>query len=377
MIDETSVGQGMTYASTGVSYEAMDPFKIEAQQAAVQTAGNIECHSYWEVPESRGESVYLIEGRDNYLAHVEEGLGTKNLVADAMYDRTGKSYYAAIAQDTVAMIVNDMITLGAKPLSVAMHLAVGDSEWFADQQRRHNLIDGWKKACDLAGCVWGGGETPTLKGVVYPNAVVLSGSAMGIIQPKKHRILGNIVHGDQIIMLASSGIHANGLTMARKIAENLPEGYLTKLSDGRTYGETLLEPTIIYARLIEDLLNIGTDIHYAVNITGHGWRKLMRSQLSFTYVITEMPKQQPLFDFIKEHGAVCDEEMYGNFNMGAGFAIYVPKHEVERVLTIVESYKDDRKLTAWHAGYIEESSERKVVIRPKNITFEGSTLNVR
>src|SRR3989338_8622722 len=99
-----------------------------------------------------------------------------------MYSITGKSYYDHIAQDTVAMIVNDMITLGALPLSVAMHLAVAESSWFDDAQRCYDLVDGWKKACDLARFVWGGGETPTLKGDVVPGVIVLSGSAMGLVK---------------------------------------------------------------------------------------------------------------------------------------------------------------------------------------------------
>ena len=182
----------MTYASTGVNYDAMDPFKRMAQIAGRETAGNINRLNGGEFREfepSRGESAYLIEAAKSYFAHVEEGLGTKNLVADAMYALTGKSYYDQIAQDTVAMIVNDLVTLGALPLSVAMHLAVGNSDWFNDEKRTRDLVNGWKKACDMARCVWGGGETPTLKDIVAPNAVVLSGSAIGIIKPKKTLIL--------------------------------------------------------------------------------------------------------------------------------------------------------------------------------------------
>lgn len=142
----------MTYAGVGVDYEAMDPFKRLAQLAGRETAKNILRLGFSEVEMSRGESAYLMDAGDHYVAHVEEGLGTKDLVADAMYMATAKSYYDRIAQCTVAMIVNDMITLGALPLSVAMHLAVGVSSWFSDGNRCDDLIDGWKKACDLARC---------------------------------------------------------------------------------------------------------------------------------------------------------------------------------------------------------------------------------
>ena len=183
------------------------------------------------------------------------------------------------------MIVNDMVTLGALPLAVAMHLGAGSSDWFHDERRAEDLVNGWRKACELARCAWGGGETPTLGGVVEPHAVVLAGSAIGMVKPKERLIRANIQDGDAIVLFESSGIHANGLTLARAIAERAPRGYLTPLRDGRPYGEALLDPTHIYVGVIEDCLTRGIDIHYAVNITGHGWRKLMRAQEPFAYVI--------------------------------------------------------------------------------------------
>lgn len=367
----------MTYTGVGVNYDAMDPFKRMAQLAGRETAGNIRRLNngeFQEVEMSRGESAYLIEAAKNYFAHVEEGLGTKNLVADAMYRLTGKSYYNNIAQDTVAMIVNDMITLGALPLSVAMHLAVGDSNWFDDEKRYHDLIKGWKNACNLARCVWGGGETPTLKGVVVPEAIVLSGSAMGLVKPKERFITAdNIKHGDAIIFMESSGIHANGLTMARNIADKLPNGYLTALDDGRMYGETLLDPTHIYVALVEDCLNRGVSIHYAVNITGHGWRKLMRATQSFAYIVERLPKQLPIFGFLQKHGPVDNTEAYGNFNMGAGFVFYVSEADVDTVLEVAASHN----IGSLCAGYIERSDNKKVVIKPKGLEYSGATLNIR
>jgi phosphoribosylformylglycinamidine cyclo-ligase len=365
-----------TYAGSGVDYGALDPFKRMAQQAARKTAGNIQRLGLTELAMSRGESVYLIETPDGYLAHVEEGLGTKNLVADAMQRLTGKSYYGHVAQDTVAMIVNDMITLGAAPVAVAMHLGVGQSTWFDDAERCRTLVEGWKTACDLARCVWGGGETPTLKGVVEPDGAVLAGSAIGVIQPKSRLIRADIQHGDAIVLVESSGIHANGLTMARAIAEALPQGYSTRLADGRMYGEALLDPTYIYAGLVEDCLNRGVRIHYAVNITGHGWRKLMRVESPFQYVIETLPKPLPIFDFIQKHGSVDDQEAYGNLNMGAGFALYVPEGDVEIVLDVLRSMRPVAPFAAFRAGHIERG-EKKVTIKPKGLEFRGSTLAVR
>jgi len=275
----------------------------------------------------------------------------------------------------VAMIINDMITLGALPISLEMHLAVGDSNWFNDTARSQNLIEGWKRACNLARCAWGGGETPTLKDIVNPETILLSGSALGIIKPKDKIITGNIQDGDAIIIFKSSGIHANGITLARKIADKLPASYLTPLDEGNvTFGEAILEPTIIYVPIIEDCQKAGINIHYAANITGHGWRKFMRSNEPFVYVIERIPTPQPIFDFLQKHGPINDEEAYSNLNMGAGFVLYVAEKDVDAVLSLAEK----NNFIAIKAGYIQkQSTEKKVIIKPKGLTLTGDTLNIR
>lgn len=370
----------MTYVSTGVDYEVMDPFKRLCQQAAYPTTAWLERFGWRELETSRGESAYLIETGwefPAYIAHVEEGLGTKNLVADAMYLLSrceGRTYYDAIAQDTIAMIVNDMVTLGALPMSIAMHLAVGDGGWFDDERRSADLVRGWQEACLRARVTWGGGETPTLKGCVVPRAVVLSGSAVGIVRQRRDLLSGDkIQDGDHIVLIESSGIHANGLTLARKIAEKLSDGYLTRLPDGRTYGETLLDPTHLYSALVEECLKVDIPLHYAVHITGHGWRKLMRAKQNFRYVINNPPLVPDIFRFIQEHGPVTDEEAYGNLNMGAGFALYVPEAYVEQVCEIALM----QRLRPYDGGYIEAATERSVHIEPVGITFKADSLAVR
>jgi phosphoribosylformylglycinamidine cyclo-ligase len=153
----------------------------------------------------------------------------------------------------------------------------------------------------------------------------------------------------------------------------LPDGYLTRLDDGRTYGETLLDPTLIYVSLIEDCLDRGVNIHYAVNITGHGWRKLMRPTQPFIYIIERLPKQLPIFNFLQKHGPIDDAEAYGNLNMGAGFALYLPETDVGAVLEIAASHK----LGAFRAGHIEQGDEKRVIIGPKRISYSGTTLDIR
>ena len=150
----------MSYEQSGVNYDRLDAFKRACQQAAATTTNALASHGLSEPPAIRGESAYLIETPTEYLAHVEEGLGTKNLVADAMLKLTGQSFYKNIGIDTVATIVNDLITTGALPISIAMHAGVGDSNWFANSQRATELANGFAEGCKQSNAVWGGGETP-------------------------------------------------------------------------------------------------------------------------------------------------------------------------------------------------------------------------
>jgi len=352
----------------------LDAFKRACQRQAAQTAGALKLHGLSEPEKVRGESAYLIETPTEYLAHVEEGLGTKNLVADAMLKLTGKSYYAEIGIDTVATMVNDLITCGALPISIAMHAAVGDSNWFANATAADDLARGFAEGCRQSNAVWGGGETPALKGIVNPETIVLAGSAIGRISPKSNRITNHVKDGDAIIMLASSGVHTNGLTLCRALADRLPQGYLTRMPDGRMYGEALLDPSIIYVRFIAACQAAGIDLHYAAHITGHGWRKVMRLDEPFVYRLTEVREPLPVFRFMMERGPVDVREAYATFNMGAGFAVYVDPANATQVLRLAETLRHD----AWLAGTVQKQGDRKAVeIVPLGITFEGDTLQVR
>jgi phosphoribosylformylglycinamidine cyclo-ligase len=365
----------INYKSSGVNYDLLDPFKIAAQKAAAKTDGNIDYLNLKEVPESRGESAFLVETDTGYIAHVEETLGTKNLIADEMYKITGKSYYDSIAIDTIATIVNDLITMGALPVSIAMHFAVGDSGWFKDKKRQNDLISGWKKGCSLSSAVWAGGETPTLKGILNENAVQLSGSAVGIIQNKNLVIRSsNIKDGDRIILLGSSGIHTNGASLCRKIASKIPNGYKAKLPDGKMFGEALLAPSVIYVPVVRDCILNNIRLHYVSHITGHGWRKIMRATEPFSYIIEKTPDLPPVFDFIQQKAGLSDKEMYATFNMGAGFAIYVSPDDAEKVLKICK----ENKIKAINAGYVEKGGKhKKLSIVPMGIEYAGESLAVR
>ncbi len=366
---------GLSYESSGVNYDQLDAFKRACQQAAATTVSALANHEgLSEPPAIRGESAYLIETPDAFLAHVEEGLGTKNLIADEMLRLTGKSYYANMGIDTVATIVNDLITVGALPISVAMHAAVGDSGWFARGTVAADLASGFAEGCRQAGAVWGGGETPTLAGIMNPATIALAGSAIGRILPKSHRISGQLHDGDKIILLSSSGVQTNGLTLCRKIAENLPEGYLTKISDGRSYGEALLDPSVIYVNFVSACQRNGLPLKYAAHITGHGWRKIMRLAEPFVYRLTEIREPLPVFNFMMHAGPVDVKEAYATFNMGAGFAAYVDADQADRCVKIAI----DSGYDAWVAGTVHKQADRKAVeIVTLGLTFDEHSLKLR
>src|SRR5207248_7750708 len=160
---------------------------------------------------------------------------------------------------------------------------------------------------------------------------------IGRIAPKFHRIEGNVRDGDAIILLASTGVHTNGLTLCRALADQLPQKYLTKIPDGRSFGEALLDPSAIYANFIAAAQKANLKPHYAVHITGHGWRKLMRLNEPFVYRITKLPPQRPpIFDFLAQAGPIDARECYGTFNMGAGFAVYVDPAQSDEFLRIAQ-----------------------------------------
>jgi len=365
--------QKITYAQVGDNYDTKDPIKIHAQKAAFETGKNLLKHGFEEVSDSRGESAYVWKQGEIYMAAVAEQLGTKNLVADDTRKSTGKTHYDIIANDTVATIINDLVTVGAQPLVLHAYWAIENNDWLADEERMTDLINGWKAACDLSGASWGGGETPTLKGIIEPNTVALGGSAIGIISSEK-RLLSDkkIETGDRILFLKSNGINANGLSLARAIAKQLPEGYATKMKTGELYGEAILTTTNIYAKLIQDMLDANIELHYISNITGHGLRKVMRARASFTYIIEKLFEPQELFLFMQKHANLSDYEMYDEFNMGQDYALFLPQKDIQKAQEIVK----ENGFESLDAGYVE-TGKRQVMLKPKNITFTGESLRVR
>ncbi|OGD97503.1 hypothetical protein A3A49_02915 [Candidatus Curtissbacteria bacterium RIFCSPLOWO2_01_FULL_38_11b] len=363
----------ITYSQVGDNYDTKDPIKKLAQVAARKTANNPKDVNFKEVNSSRGESAYVFKVGDQFFATVVEGLGTKNLVADSMREITGKTYYDIISHDTVATIINDLVSVGARPLVLHAYWAIEDNSWLEDKKRMPDFISGWKSACDLSGASWGGGETPTLKGIIEPETVDLGGSALGILKSGKAVITDrNLKIGDKIVLIRSNGINANGISLARAIATKLEKGYATKLPSGKLYGEAILTKTNIYAKLVQDLISAGIKIHYISNITGHGLRKIMRARQNFTYIIEKLHKPQEVFNFIQKHAKVDDYEMCQTFNMGQDYAIFVSPQDVKKTQSIIAK----NKFQSIIAGYIAKGP-RQVILKPKNITFTSETLDLR
>jgi len=363
----------LDYQSAGVDYHRIDALKIRAQQAARGTARHLAVHGAQEIASSRGESAYVVEAHGVLLASIVECLGTKALVADAMRALSGRSHSDTIAQDTIAMAVNDLVTVGAAPISVHAYWAAGGSDWFSDVPRMEDLVRGWQAACDVCEVSWGGGETPALAGVVAPGSIDLAASCVGIVPSRAHLSLGDSLRvGDAIVLVASSGIHANGVSLARKLAHSLAQGYATPLSDGRRFGDAVLDPTVLYPPVLKALWAAKVLAHYCVNITGHGWRKLMRHAADFTYRMHRIPQVPEVLAFMQREGQMDAREAYGSLNMGAGFALFVAPADVAATLAAVQA----AGLAAWHCGVVE-AGPRRVLIEPLDIEYAADELALR
>jgi phosphoribosylformylglycinamidine cyclo-ligase len=369
--------------STWFSHDPVDRFKVLSQQAAREIVADPERLGVLKrfgtnpMEDTRGESVYLHENGDHYIAHLIEGLGTKSLVADKMDEAVPDvQHCGSLGQDTIAMKVNDMVTLGAFPVGISMYVAVGDGKWMQNEPRLKALIEGWKQACIKAMCVWEGGETPILKDIVAPDCAELLGSAWGKTIGRTRFYAKDVQSGDRIVFFESSGIHANGLTDARTVASKLKNSYLTEVpGTGKSYGELLLRPTHLYNGAIETMVRAGIRIRYGINITGHGWSKLMRAPQPLTYVIERVPRPDPVFGVIQEHTGFTDKQMFSKYNMSAGFAIIVPPSEILPIEGLARKYSWPFRIFT-DSGHVAEGP-KQVIIEPKNLTLEGSTLAIR
>jgi phosphoribosylformylglycinamidine cyclo-ligase len=360
------------YKAAGVDYDALDEGKRMAMARALATSPLLGARGGQALDASRGEPAFVFDFDGRTLAFVMEGLGTKSVIARHLLERHGIDRFAEVAYDTVAAILNDLCCVGALPLVVNAYFATGASEWYAQGERSAALLEGWQRACVDAGCVWGGGESPSLSGLVSEQDIELAGAAVGAVPAGLVPIMGDeLKAGDRIVLVASSGLHANGASLARLLAGRLPDGYMTSLPSGRTLGEALLDPSVMYVPLVQALLESGLGISYLSHITGHGFLKLMRPSKSLSYRIAELQPVPEVLEFLVDKAGLDMHQAYSTFNMGSGYAVYCAADDADAVVAVAQ----DLGLQALVAGSVE-AGPRQVIVEPAGVVYAGGELDL-
>ncbi|OYR62216.1 phosphoribosylformylglycinamidine cyclo-ligase [Halorubrum ezzemoulense] len=289
----------LTYADAGVDIDAS-----EAATAAL--IGAVGSDS--DADGSGSDYAGLLDIGDRYLALATDGVGTKLLVAEALGD------YSTVGIDCIAMNVNDLVAAGVRPVAFVDYLAVDEpDERFAEQ-----VGEGLARGAELADIELVGGETAVMPDVV--RGLDLAGTCAGLAA-KDGVFDGRAEPGDALVGWQSSGIHSNGLTLARE-AVTRDHAYTDpcQFGDYETLGNALLEPTAIYTDLLDPMRDHG--VRGAAHVTGGGWTNLDRLG-DHRYVVDDAFDPQPVFEFVRSEGNVSDEEMYRTFNMGTGFVAAV------------------------------------------------------
>ena len=361
-----------SYSAAGVDYETLDQGKRDALGEALTTSGYLQANGGRALDESRGEPAFVFSVGGQSFAFVLECLGTKSIIARQCEDQLGSAAFANVAYDTVAAIVNDLCCVGALPLVVNAYFATGSSEWYRHPDRTAGLLRGWREACADAEATWGGGESPSLPRLVAPSEIELAGSAVGIVPPGSSPILGaGLAAGDEIVLVASNGLHANGASLARRVAEVLDGGYGARLPSGRTFGEAVLDRSLLYAPLVRRLLQSHVPVHYMSHITGHGLLKLMRPRRELAYRIERLPPVPEVLTLLVQRSGLSPTAAYSTFNMGCGFAIYCAPGTGESVVRLAEQVG----LTAQVAGRVE-SGPRRVILDPVEVVYESADFDL-
>jgi phosphoribosylformylglycinamidine cyclo-ligase len=292
-----------------------------------------------------------------HLALTTDGVGSKLLVAQAL----GK--YDTVGIDCVAMNVNDLLCVGAKPLAMLDYIAVErcDPEVFGAIGR--GLCEGARQA----GVAIVGGETAQipdmLRGAKEGSGLDLAGMALGIV-PDGGLIDGSRVSpGDVLLGVASSGVHSNGLSLARAMLARKfrLEERLAEL--GTTVGEALLEPTRIYVPQVEALAKAGVTPRALAHITGDGFLNIRRVEAPVGFEIDSLPPVPAVMRVIQRVGELDAAELYTVFNMGVGFTVTVAPGDAERALSALRG----TGLEAWRLGRAVADPERKVRILPERL----------
>ncbi len=317
MTDDPEPDEELTYSKTGVDIDESEA----ATAALVGAIGDFE-----------GDYAGLVDIGDRYLALATDGVGTKLLVAEALGD------YSTIGIDCIAMNANDLIATGVTPVAFVDYLAVETP----DDETAERVGEGLAKGAERADIALVGGETAVMPDVI--RGLDLAGACAGLAT-EDELFDGEAKPSDRLVGVPSSGIHSNGLTLARE-AVTREHAYTDPFphDPDRTIGEVLLEPTRIYRELLEPLHAVET--RAAAHITGGGWTNLERMG-EFRYVIEDPFEAQPIFEFVQTEGNVSDEEMHRTFNMGTGFVAAVSEADAANV---VDELEDARIIGRVEAG---------------------------
>ena len=311
------------------------------------------------------EGLGAVRGRPGYFASVvdfdgmgiavcTDGIGTKALIAQM----TGR--YDTVGIDCVAMNVNDLVCVGARPVTFVDYIAVERAEPGMLEALGKGLAEGAR----LAGVSISGGEIAemrdVIKGAVPDRGFDLAGTAVGRVELDAVNVGATVRPGDSIVGIASSGIHSNGLTLARRVLFETaglgPGEWLDEL--GETVGEALLRPTHIYVREALDLLESDVPVHALNHITGDGFLNLSRVEARVGMRLDALPDAPPVFASIQRLGGIAEAEMYRVFNMGVGFcAIVPPAHEARAIAILGAHGKACRRI-----GTVVDDAEQRVWI---------------
>lgn len=288
-----------------------------------------------------GHFAGLIDFGDKVLSMCTDGVGTKMRVADDLQDWT------TVGIDCMGMNVNDMYVMNIEPIAFVDYIATEG----INKEQMIQIGVGLNEGARLANLNIVGGETATLKGMV--NGLDLAGTCLGVQDRDKVVTGEKVAVGDVIIGVPSTGVHSNGYTLARKVAEE-NGGYDTVLPSGRTVGEALLTPTRIYSEVLDVCSKV--EVHGMCHVTGGGLLNFLRiSDLGFSI---EDPLEVPeILQWIAEKGQLSENELYRTFNMGMGFAFIVAPENAEKILALVPGSKA--------VGHVIE--EHKVLLRGQEI----------
>jgi phosphoribosylformylglycinamidine cyclo-ligase len=264
------------------------------------------------------------------LAFCTDGVGSKVIVAE----QAGR--YDTVGIDCIAMNVNDVICVGAEPIALVDYIAVEE----AQPEMLRQIAVGLREGAEQAGIEIPGGELAQLpeliKGHPSPNGFDLCASCIGLV-PLDRMITGTTIEpGDALIGIPSSGVHSNGLTLARSVLTDLREA--PPELGGRTVADELLEPTVIYVRAIAELLASEVDVRGLAHITGDGFLNLARLDAPVGYRIDAPLPVPPVFTLIAERGPVDETELWEVFNMGCGFCVVVPQADADEAVDVLAKH---------------------------------------